>query len=148
MNSPTSLSFLLIWNWNDTKYVHTLHSSLENHTRFQIKMGKVYTLPDGAAYTCMSYIRKSPPPPPAENSVIERLSFPFTSNGNANLYHVTELLVYLSFTAHYFYTLISSFTQLFIHKNCLSNFYLLIFNVEKFSTWIWRLPYTWSLTLS
>ena len=62
MNSPTSLSFLLIWNWNDTKYVHTLHSSLENHTRFQIKMGKVYTLPDGAAYTCMSYIRKYPPP--------------------------------------------------------------------------------------
>ena len=24
-------------------YVHTLRSSLENHTRFQIKMGKVYT---------------------------------------------------------------------------------------------------------
>ena len=27
----------------------------------------------------------------------------------------------------------------------LSCFYLFIFYVEKFSTWIWRLPYTWSL---
>ena len=41
-NSHISLSFLLIWNWND-KYVHTLRSSLENHIRFQTKMGKVYT---------------------------------------------------------------------------------------------------------
>ena len=41
-NSHISLSFLLIWNWND-KYVNTLRSSLENHTRFQTKMGKVYT---------------------------------------------------------------------------------------------------------
>ena len=37
-----SLSFLLIWNWKD-KYVHTLRSSLDNHTRFQTKMGKVYS---------------------------------------------------------------------------------------------------------
>ena len=36
------LSFSVIWNWND-KYVYTLRSSLENHTRFQSKMGKVYT---------------------------------------------------------------------------------------------------------
>ena len=41
-NSHISLSFLLIWNWND-KYVHTLRSSLEDHTRYQTKMGKVYT---------------------------------------------------------------------------------------------------------
>ena len=41
-NSHISRSFLLIWNWKD-KYVHTLRSSLENHTRFQTKMGKVYT---------------------------------------------------------------------------------------------------------
>ena len=40
-NSHSFLSFLLIWNWND-KYVHTLRSSLKNHTRFQSKMGKVY----------------------------------------------------------------------------------------------------------
>ena len=37
-----SPSFLLIWNWND-KYVHTLGSSLENHTQLQTKMGKVCT---------------------------------------------------------------------------------------------------------
>ena len=37
-----TLSFLLIWNWKD-KYLHTLRSSLENHTRFQTKMGKVYS---------------------------------------------------------------------------------------------------------
>ena len=31
-----------MWNWND-KYVHSVCSSLENHTRFQTKGGKVYT---------------------------------------------------------------------------------------------------------
>ena len=43
-NSHISISFLFIWNWND-KYVHscTLRSSLENHTRFQTKMGKVFS---------------------------------------------------------------------------------------------------------
>ena len=41
-NSHTVLSFLLIWDWNH-KYFHTLFSALENHTRFQTKMGKVYT---------------------------------------------------------------------------------------------------------
>ena len=52
-----------------------LHSrgSLENSTRFQTKMDKVYTcfytktaqktLPDGAAHTYMAYIREYPPPP-------------------------------------------------------------------------------------
>ena len=34
--------YFSIWNWND-KYVHTLSSSLENHTWFQTKMGKVCT---------------------------------------------------------------------------------------------------------
>ena len=39
-------------------------------------------------------------------------------------------------------TQISSFMQFFIHKNCfLSCFYLLIFYFEKFSTWVWRLPF-------
>ena len=37
-----SLSFLLIWKWN-AKYIHALCSSLENHTWFQAKNGKVYT---------------------------------------------------------------------------------------------------------
>ena len=53
-------------------FIHS-RNSLENHTRFQIKMGKVYprfktkngakTLPYGAAHTYMAYIRKHPPPP-------------------------------------------------------------------------------------
>ena len=49
------------------------------------------------------------------------------------------------FTVHYFYTLISSFTHFLSIKIVLSCFYLLSFYFEKFSTWIWRLPYTWSL---
>jgi len=40
-NSHISLSFLLIWNWNVNAFIHS-RSSLENHTRFQTKMGKVY----------------------------------------------------------------------------------------------------------
>ena len=36
---------------------------------------------------------------------------------NANLYHVTKFPLYFSFTVHYFYTWISSFTQFCIHKN-------------------------------
>ena len=36
--SHISLSLLFIWNWNK-EYIH---GSLENHTRFQTKLGKVY----------------------------------------------------------------------------------------------------------
>ena len=39
----------------------------------------------------------------------------------------------------------SSFTQFFIHKNCFELFLSAVFYFKKFSTWIWRLPYTWSL---
>ena len=53
---------------------------------------------------------------------------------NANLYHVTKFILYLSPSVHYFHSHISSFTQFFMHKNCLSCFYLLIFYFEKFST--------------
>ena len=58
----------------------------------------------------------------------------FTSN--ANLYHVTKFPLYLSFTVHYFYTKISSFTHFFIHKNCFEPFltahflFLEIFNLN------------------
>ena len=37
-----SLSFLLIWNGSDWFFIHS-RSSLKNHTRFQTKMGEVYT---------------------------------------------------------------------------------------------------------
>ena len=59
-----SLSFSVIWNWKD-KYVHTLRSSLENHSRFQTKMGKAYsdqnntkTLPGWAGHTYMALVRE------------------------------------------------------------------------------------------
>ena len=39
-----------------------------------------------------------------------------------NLYHVTKLPLYLSFTVHYFYTYISSFAQFFSHKNCFEQY--------------------------
>ena len=59
----------------------------------------------------------------------------FRQTTNANLYHVTKFpLLYLSFTVHYFYTLISSFTQFLSIKIVLSCFYLLSFYFEKFST--------------
>ena len=40
---PISLCFLLIWNWKDKYPFIQSRSSLENHTRFQTKMDKVYT---------------------------------------------------------------------------------------------------------
>ena len=54
-------------------FIHS-RSSLENHTRFQTKMGKVYTrlpadqngsktLPSGAAYTYLAILGNTPPPP-------------------------------------------------------------------------------------
>ena len=56
-----------------TTFIHS-RSSLEKHTRFLTKMGKVYTcfltktaqktLPDGAAHTYMANVREYPPPPP------------------------------------------------------------------------------------
>ena len=72
-NSHISLSFLLIWNWND-KYVHTLRSSLENNTRFQTKCAKGipvfrpkrsknHTWWGRHTHTYMAYIRENPPPP-------------------------------------------------------------------------------------
>ena len=52
-----------------TTFIHS-RSSLENHTQFQTKMGKVYTrfqtktakktLPDGEAHTHIAYIREYP----------------------------------------------------------------------------------------
>ena len=63
-------------------------SFLENHTRFQTKIGKVfsdlqngpYTLPFRAANTYMAYIREYPPGP--ENSIFVRLLIQRTSTKN------------------------------------------------------------------
>ena len=60
-------------------FVHSC-SSLENHTRFQTKMGKVYTrfqtkiaqtLPDGAAPTYIAYIREYPLPPGTQHETTD-----------------------------------------------------------------------------
>ena len=65
-----------------------------------------------------------------------------------NLYHVTKFSVFLSFTFHYFYTKISWFTGVLSVRFVLGCFYLLIFYFEKFSTWIWRLPFAVKVTLN
>ena len=68
---------------------------------------------------------------------IERVSFRFTSKGKREFVprdQVSPLLAVLC-------PLFSSFTQFFIHKIGLSCFYLFIFYFEKFSTWIWHLPF-------
>ena len=62
-----SLSFLLIWKWN-AKYIHTLCSSLENHTWCQAKNGKnptrwAGTYPYGL-YNEVPLTSHHPPPPP------------------------------------------------------------------------------------
>ena len=55
-NSHISLSFLLIWNWND-KYVHTLPQFLQKPYPFSGQ--------NGAAHTHMAYIRRYRPPSPS-----------------------------------------------------------------------------------
>ena len=66
--SHISLSLLFIWNWNK-EYIH---GSLENHTRFQTKLGKVYTRFEtktaqkphspffGVKHIYIAYVRKTP----------------------------------------------------------------------------------------
>ena len=69
-NSHISLSFLLIWNWND-KYLHTLPYFPRKPYPIPDQNGQsVYpfsdqngakTLPDGAAHTSIAYIREYTP---------------------------------------------------------------------------------------
>ena len=57
-NSHISLSFLLIWNWNDTTFIQS-RSSLKNHTRFQTKMGKGLPCEQRLHFRGMSWRTKS-----------------------------------------------------------------------------------------
>ena len=71
-NSDNSLSFLLIWNWND-KYLHTLPWFPQKPYPIPDQRGQsIYpfsdqngakTLSNGAAHTYIAYIRVYPPPP-------------------------------------------------------------------------------------
>ena len=66
-------------------FIHS-RSSLENHTRFQTK--SVYpfsvqngakTLPDGAAHTCIAYLREYSPPP---ESLLKEIILPVLGDGS------------------------------------------------------------------
>ena len=96
----------------------------------QVKNNKSFLTATGNCLGCLSYRLQT-------WSGIERLSITFSLRQTANGICRTWPG---SFTVHYFYAYISSFTQFPIHKNCFE-----LFLSEKFSTWIWRLPYTWSL---
>ena len=80
------------WNWHITfSYsfgigtANTFIRSLENHTRFQTKMGQVYTClqtktvkkkkPFWAAHTCIAYIKEYPPSPPPPPEWTRQLKF-------------------------------------------------------------------------
>ena len=65
-----------------------------------------------------------------------------------NLYHVTKFFPYFPYTLYCFYTKISSFIPVLtigIVRDC---FYLLIFYSEKFSTWVWHLPFAVKVNLN
>ena len=51
-----------------------------------------------------------------------------------NLYHLTKFCLYFSFTVHYFFSKISSFTLILSRRTVLDSFCLFIFCFEKFST--------------
>ena len=67
---------------------------------------------------------------------------------NVNLYQKTKFSLYASFTVHYSFSKMSSFTPVLSLKTVLDSFYLLIFYLEKFSTWKWRLPFAVDVTLN
>ena len=53
---------------------------------------------------------------------------------NVNLYQKTKFSLYASFTVHYSFSKMSSFTPVLSLKTVLDSFYMLIFYLEKFST--------------
>ena len=76
------------------------------------------------------------------------LSITFTSNGKTRIcttwpsFLLTFRLLFINSTPKL--VVLYNFLSLRIVLSC---FYLLIFCFEKFSSWIWRLPYTWSSLL-
>ena len=77
--------------------------------------------------------------------ILEKLRFTFTPNGRREFVPRDP---YFPFTLYCFYTKISSFMPVLtigIVRDC---FYLLIFYSEKFSTWVWRLPFAVNVNLN
>ena len=73
------------------------------------------------------------------------LSITFTSNGQTRICTTWPSLPFTCRLLFITSTHKFSFTQFFIHKNCFELFLSAHLQFEKFSTWIRRLPYTWSL---
>ena len=75
---------------------------------------------------------------------LERLRVTFTVTANLNLYHMTTVSLFLSFTVHILYWKICSLMPFLSISVVLDSFYLLILYFEKFSTWtesdVYRLP--------
>ena len=79
------------------------------------------------------------------SQLLERLRFTFTPNGRREF--VPRGQISPLFSVHCFYTKISSSMPVLttgIVEDC---FYLLIFYSEKFSSWVWRLPFAVNLNL-
>ena len=66
---------------------------------------------------------------------LERLRVTFTVTANLNLYYMTTVSLFLSFTVHILYWKICSLMPFLSISVVLDSFYLLIFYFEKFSTW-------------
>ena len=65
-----------------------------------------------------------------------------------NLSHVTKFSPYFSLTLHCFYAKTSSFMPVLTIGIVLDSFYLLIFYSEKFSAWVWSLPFAVNMNLN
>ena len=79
------------------------------------------------------------------SQLLERLRFTFTPNGRREF--VPRGQISPLFSVHCFYTKLSSSMPVLttgIVEDC---FYLLIFYSEKFSSWVWRLPFAVNLNL-
>ena len=65
-----------------------------------------------------------------------------------NLYHVTKFPPYFSPTLYCFYAKMSSFIPVLTIGIVLDSFYLLVFYSEKFSAWVWILPFAVNVNLN
>ena len=64
-----------------------------------------------------------------------------------NLYQVTKFSPYFSLTLYCFYAKISSFMPVLTIGIVLDSFYLLVSYSEKFSAWVWSLPFAVNVNL-
>ena len=102
----------------------------------------------GSIFITASFRGNLPSPEEDRLVLLERLRFRFTPNGRREFVPHDHVFPLFPFTLYCFYTKISSFMPVFtlgIVRDC---FYLLIFYFEKFSTWVWRLPFAVNVNLN